>query len=175
VDAIVASTVKTKNIRFQETLLGLFASHPVPFSLVESPKFQRLFEIYNINLPIRNHHSLSTKLKERGFEIEQKIKELLSSDECISLHLQLDLWQSSSDRGHYICLIDSFVDSSCTFKEVLLSFSKSSLEHSGEQIANAIMAVLVEHNVASKVIAVTTDGAANNLSMMTYLQELLVE
>jgi hypothetical protein len=58
---------------------------------------------------------------------------------------------------------------------VLLSFSKFSLELSGEQIANAIMAVLVEYNVASKVIAVTTDGAANNLSMITYLQEPLEE
>jgi hypothetical protein len=104
-DAIVPSVVKTKNIRFQETLLDLFASCPVPFSLVESLKFQRLFEIYNINLPIKNCHSLSTKLKEPGFEIEQKVKELLSSDECISLHLQLDLWQSPSDRGHYINLI----------------------------------------------------------------------
>jgi hypothetical protein len=174
-EAIVASTVKTKNTRFQETLLDLFASHPVPFSLIESPKFQRLFEIYNINLPIKNRHSLSTKLKERGFEIEQKVKDLLNSDECISLHLQLDLWQSPSDRGHYISLIGSFVDSSYSFQEVLLSFSKFSLEHSGEQIANAIMAVLVEYNVASKILAVTTDSAANNIRMMTYLQELLEE
>jgi hypothetical protein len=77
---------QTKNARFQERLLDLFAPHPVPFSLFESPKFQGLFEIYNINLPIKNRHSLSAKLKEPGFEIEENVKQLLSSDECVPLH-----------------------------------------------------------------------------------------
>jgi hypothetical protein len=58
---------------------------------------------------------------------------------------------------------------------VLLSFSKFGHEHSGEQIANAVMAVLEEYNVAFRVIAFTTEGAANNLNMMTYLRELLEE
>jgi hypothetical protein len=69
-----------------------------------------------------------------------------------------------------------FIDPSYHFKELLVSFSKFSLEHGGGQISStAIVSVSVEYKVASKVIGVTTNDTANNLSRMFYLQEFLEE
>jgi hypothetical protein len=79
----------------------LFGDGSLPFSLIENIKFQKLSEINDIALPLKSRATISRKLRERDDEIERQMKALLSSQECLSLHLALDLWQSPSKR-HYL-------------------------------------------------------------------------
>jgi hypothetical protein len=112
---------------------------------------------------------------ERGAGIEERVKELLASDDFTAIYIQLDLWQSPSDGFHYISVIGSFVDKEFQYREVMLGFSRFLGEHTGINMAHALFAVLKDYKIHSKLAGVTTDGATNNSVMMKRLALLLEE
>jgi hypothetical protein len=156
---IQKSNVKSRKTRTEEALLDLFGDGSLPFSLIENMKFQKLFEINDIALPLKSRATLSRKLRDRGDEIEKRIKALLSSKECLSLHLALDLWQSPSKR-HSLSVIGSYVDEGFQKKEVLLAFSHFNEMHTGENLAHAVFSLLAEFGVTGKLTGITSDGAS---------------
>jgi hypothetical protein len=151
---IQKSNVKSKKTRTEEALIDLFGDGFLPFSLTENMKFLKPFEINDIALPLKSRATLSTKLRDGGDEIERRIKALLSSKKCLSLHLMLGLWQSPSKR-HFLSVIGSYVDEGFQKKEVLLTFSHFNEMHTGENLAHALYSLLAEFGVTGKLRGIT--------------------
>jgi hypothetical protein len=139
--------------------------------MIENKDFENNYLVNGISLPFKSRTTLSNKLRERGAVIEAEVKEILLSDQVVSIHLQTDLWQSPSKK-HFISLIGTFVDKSFAYREVLLSFCEFGSQHTGQNIARAIFAILEEYKITSKLTGITTDGASNNINMMAELDNL---
>jgi hypothetical protein len=142
----------------------------------ESKDFENTYLVNGISLPFKSRTTLSNKLRERDAIVEAEVKEVLLSDQVVSIHLQTDLWQSPSKK-HFISLIGTFVDKSFdksfAYREVLLYFCEFGSQHTGQNIARAIFAILEEYKITSKLTGITTDGAPNNINMMTELDNLI--
>jgi hypothetical protein len=162
----------SKTQRLSDAIVRLFKSHPLPFTLIESLHFQELFKILETNIPIANRVTLANRILDQGNEMQERIKELLASEEVLNIHLSTDLWHSPGDRSHYIAVIIGFVDRKFEFNEILLTFAKFNIQHTGANLANGLFSLIEEYQVLNKLTGVTTDGAANNLSMMNELERL---
>jgi hypothetical protein len=69
---IQKSNEKPKKAKTEEELLDLFGDGSLPFLLVENMKFQGLFDINGIALPLKSRTKLSRKLTERGDRLRDK-------------------------------------------------------------------------------------------------------
>ena len=62
-----------------------------------------------------------------------------------------------------------YIDASWELKNFLLDVIPMSVRHTGENMADAIMAVLCEFDLAEKILALTTDNASSMLSCYTFM------
>jgi hypothetical protein len=161
----------SRKAKFTKSLLTLFGNNPIPFKMIETKDFEKSYLVNGISLPFKSHTTLSNKLRERGAIAEAEFKEALLSDQVISIHLQTDLWQSPSKK-HFTSLIGTFIVESFAYSEVLLSFCEFGSQHTGQNIARAILAILEEYKITSKLTGITTDGVSNSINMMTELDNL---
>jgi hypothetical protein len=171
IDSLKKSNDDSRKAKFTKSLLTLFGNNPIPFKMIENKDFENTYLVNGISLPFKSRATLPNKLRERGAIVEAEVKEILLSDQVVSIHLQTDLWQSPSKK-HFISLIGTFVDKSFAYREVLLSFCEFCSQHTGQNIARAIFAILEEYKITSKLTGITTDGASNNINMMTELDNL---
>jgi hypothetical protein len=172
---LIRSMKISKKQSLSDAIVGLFKSHPLPFTLIESTHFQALFKIVDTNLPIANCLTLASRILDQGNEMQEKIKKLLSSDEVLDIHLSTDLWHSLGEGApnHYIAVIISFVDQRFEFNEILLTFSEFNVQHNAANLANSIFSLLGEYQILKELTDVTTDGAVNNFSRMHELERLM--
>jgi hypothetical protein len=112
----------SKTQRLSDAIVRLFKSHPHPFRLIESPHFRELFKILETNIPIANRITLANRILDQGNEMQERIKELLASEQVLNIHLSTDLWHSPGDGSYYIAVIISFVDRKFEFNEILHTF-----------------------------------------------------
>lgn len=66
-----------------------------------------------------------------------------------------------------------FIDKDWQYREVLLGFEPLSGTHSGENLSAILLDVLVQHQIQERVLAITTDNASNNYTLVTALQQSL--
>lgn len=66
-----------------------------------------------------------------------------------------------------------FLDQHWQYQEVLLGFEPLSGSHSGVNLSDVVLKLLRQHNITDRVLAVTTDNASNNNTLMSSIQESL--
>jgi hypothetical protein len=66
-----------------------------------------------------------------------------------------------------------FLDHDWEYRELLLGFEPLSGTHSGINLSEVLMKLLQQHEIADRVLAITTDNASNNNTLMTYVNEAI--
>lgn len=66
-----------------------------------------------------------------------------------------------------------FLDQDWEYREILLGFEPLSGSHSGVNLNDVVLKLLQQHKITDRVLAVTTDNASNNTTMMSSIQESL--
>jgi hypothetical protein len=66
-----------------------------------------------------------------------------------------------------------FIDEDWQYREVLLGFEPLSGTHSGENLSAVLLDVLLQHEIQDRVLAITTDNASNNQTLVNALQQAL--
>ena len=64
-----------------------------------------------------------------------------------------------------------FIDKHWRYREILLGFEPLEGTHSGANLSIVLMELLQKHNIVDRVLAVTTDNASNNNTLMESLHE----
>lgn len=62
-----------------------------------------------------------------------------------------------------------FVDANWDYHEILLGFMPVHGQHTGSNLADILLGVLQQQNIADRVIAITTDNASNNKTLVDSL------
>jgi hypothetical protein len=82
--------------------------------------------------------------------------------------LQSLLHLSLADRPSY------YINDDWKFNEILLGFEHLRGKHTGKSLAESIIAVLEDADIAAdRIFTVTSDNASNNIAMMQHLQDAI--
>jgi hypothetical protein len=107
------------------------------------------------------------KFKKQRVRIKDKIGLLRSL-----IHISFDLWTSPNSL-RIIVVMAHFLDKKLNNRSLLIGIRRVRGSHSGENIAEAIIPVLVEIKVISKLGYFTTDNAStNNVTIKLILKRL---
>lgn len=86
---------------------------------------------------------------------------------CQTIALSLDVWTS---KNHIpILVIGHWLTEEFEYREKVLEFKELRGPHSGENLAAAIQALLIELNLERKLLSITGDNASNNERMAVEL------
>jgi hypothetical protein len=88
------------------------------------------------------------------------------------LSLALDCW-TSPFRQAFMAITGYFLDEDWEYHEILLGFEHLHGSHSGANLSEVLLQLLQEHQITDRVLAVTTDNASNNVTLMASVHEAI--
>jgi hypothetical protein len=91
---------------------------------------------------------------------------------CKTIALSLDIW-TSKNQLPILCIIGHWLTDEFEYREKMLEFTELPGVHSGENLAAAVEALLMELCLEPKLMAITGDNATNNETMATELYQSL--
>lgn len=156
-------------------LIDWLATDLLPFTIVESPYFNKFINILNgrykppsrqtiKNLIIRKFNIKRNNLKYDIEKIPGKVA------------FTTDIWSSMTNQS-YLGVTLHYIDNNWNLKNLTLDVIHLEDHHTGRVIANKVFNLLDEFNLSSKVLAFTTDNASNmlkfgdDINCLVYLDE----
>lgn len=108
------------------------------------------------------------RLQDFVTESQQETLQRLPSNAKMSI--ALDCWTSPFKHA-FIAITGYFLDQDWEYREVLLGFEPISGTHSGVNLGDFVIQILQQHRIIHRVLAVTTDNASNNKTLITAVNE----
>jgi hypothetical protein len=96
-------------------------------------------------------------------DCQRELLQTLPKDSKLSL--ALDCW-TSPFRQAFMAITAYFVDDNWNYRELLLGFEPLSRKHSGVNLGAVLLELLQKHEIADRILTVTTDNASNNDTLM---------
>lgn len=90
--------------------------------------------------------------------------------EDAKLSVSLDCWTSPFQQA-FMAITGYFLDQNWEYREVLLGFEPLEGTHSGDNLASVLSAILKQHQIVDRIMAITTDNASNNDTMIIKMQK----
>lgn len=145
----------------------------LPFQFIEHPEFRDVITFARL-APTQPHIPSAKTIRSRLQEYVQKQQQsiLQKLPPNAKLSLALDCW-TSPFRQAFMAVTGYFLDQHWQYQEVLLGFEPLSGSHSGVNLSDVVLKLLRQHKIADRVLAVTTDNASNNNTLMSSIQESL--
>jgi hypothetical protein len=155
-----------------DQILRFIVACRLPFNTISHPQFQCLLKMVSSGAKIStpSRHQLKDRLIELGNDTKSQIAASFPAKGKISI--ALDCWTSQNQQS-FLAITGYFITDDFKYSEVLLSFSSLEGSHDGSNLASMVLSVLEEYNLSQRVLAVTTDNASNNGTMMTELTNYL--
>ena len=152
----------------EKNLLRWVISSKQPFTVIESPAFQQLLkDIPGVSLPFTSRHTLRERLL-GDFNLQRVMLKNELATTCQTIALSLDVW-TSKNHIPILGVIGHWLTEEFEYREKVLEFKELRGPHSGENLAAAIQALLIELNLERKLLSITGDNASNNERMAVEL------
>jgi hypothetical protein len=141
------------------------------FRSVEDLEWKRLCKMQNPLFPLPSATFLSTHIRNTMLnEVKAKLMCDLTLDSKVAI--SLDCW-SSTTRLSFMAIMVYYIDKDWKYREELIGFENLREVHDGHTLATVLNKVFDEYNLRARIIAVTTDNASNNSTMMVQVNEWL--
>lgn len=152
---------------FRERLCKLFVNCHLPLSVVESKEFRLLCQTLRPNVKLISRHTLLRDINSFYLEHKSILTSELNQNNS-KLSLTCDSW-TSKNQIPFFGVTAHFIDENFVLKSNLLAVSYLGGTHSGENLADFLFSILSDFHLENKFLAITTDNASNNDSMMTFI------
>ncbi|KGO69277.1 HAT dimerization [Penicillium italicum] len=144
---------------WEQMLLDLITTSNLPFLFVEHQKFRDLFSFARLAPEPPSFPSRKViRERLRGFVLQYQQETLQT--------FHLDAFMATT--GY-------FLDKEWEYREVLLGFEPLSGTHSGVNLGKIVLQILQKHQITDRVLAVTTDNASNNKTLITAINDSIHE
>jgi hypothetical protein len=98
--------------------------------------------------------------------VKERQQHLLSNlPSGAKLSIALDCW-TSPFRQAFMAVTGYFIDQDWNYREILLGFEPLYGTHSGVNLGAVLFELLQQHQIEDRVLAVTSDNASNNTTLM---------
>jgi hypothetical protein len=158
---------------FCELLLSMIVGLHLPFRAVNNIFFQQLvLRLSHMQYQLPAPTSIRTQLVTGIAQIERQLLSGLVDGSKVSL--SLDCW-TSPFRQAFLGVVANYIDSSWNLKHDLIGFEHLEGIHSGLELAKVLMSCLMRYTLEGRVIAITTDNASNNKTLLKETEEMVKE
>jgi hypothetical protein len=143
----------------------------LPFQIIEHPQLQRLLQLAQTAPSLLHFPSAKTiqrRLQSTVKEQQQNILQKLPPGAKLSV--ALDCWTSPFQQA-FMAVTGYFLDQDWNYREILLGFEPLHGTHSGVNLSSVLLGILQQHQIVDRVLAITTDNASNNNTLMSSIQE----
>jgi hypothetical protein len=138
---------------------------------VEHPAFQNFIQVSQSASLLPDFPSAKTiqrRLQSLSKDRQQHLLRTLPPDAKISI--ALDCWTSPFQQA-FMAVTSYFIDIDWNYQEILLGFEPLHGTHSGINLSAVLLGLLEQYKITNQVLAVTTDNASNNKTLLANLQE----
>lgn len=145
----------------------------LPFLFLEHQEFYDLISYARLaptTPTIPSRKVIRTRLRE--FVTENQTTALRSLLPDAKLSLALDCWTSPFQQA-FIAITAYFLDRNWDYREVLLAFEPLSGTHSGANLSEVVVRTLQQHQILDRVLAITTDNASNNTTLIAVVNDTI--
>ena len=159
-----------------QAIVSFFIRHDIPFRVVGSPEFHTICRILNPVSKgfIRTSHGSFRDLLRCSFTSQREIVQMKIQSAKSSVHLSLDIWTSPNRLLLLGVCAHFFSREEERLEKALLGLRVVS-SHSGKDQFEALLPLLREYEVITKIGAVVCDNASTNDALLrtmgTYLEE----
>lgn len=162
-----------KKTDVEEMLVRWVIQTRQPFTVVEHPAFRALIEATGATLPIKTADTLFNRIKEEFYSRRASVKEVLARSSQ-TLALSLDVW-TSENQIPIMGIIGYWISPEFDKRDELLEFAEINGPHSGENLADVVLKMLDELDIAPKLLIITGDNAVNNGTLCDSLHDQLLK
>ncbi|KAF5320031.1 hypothetical protein D9758_017720 [Tetrapyrgos nigripes] len=157
---------------FEELLVKWLVASNQPFSEVEQVEFIELLQYVHHSggkLHIPKQDVIRRRIIKLGESIIEEICDIFSKITG-KIALSIDAWTSSNQHA-FLAIVAHYINENGQLEELLIDFRELSGEHSGENMADAVLKTLELYGLVGKIIAIVMDNASNNDTMMKSLED----
>jgi hypothetical protein len=145
----------------------------LPFTTIEHPQFRKLLRLAQSAPSLPDFPSAKTIQRRLFSTVEARHQDILQSlPSGAKMSIALDCW-TSPFRQSFMAITGYFIDVHWEYREILLGFQPLSGSHTGVNLGNVLFELLQKYKIEDRVLAVTTDNASNNGTLMDNIQESL--
>ncbi|KAN0070984.1 Ribonuclease H-like domain containing protein [Elaphomyces granulatus] len=173
----------TNQQRLEKNVLRWVVTSKQPFTVVQEPDFKQIFlDISGVSPPFSTRYTLRLAIDDEFKKQRLRLKDDLSTT-CSTIALSLDAWTSSNSLpilaiiGHWLTTEFEYRQQLTTefeYWQQVIEFTELQGPHSGENLAAAVEACLLELDLVPKLLSITGDNAGNNETMVFDLHRRLL-
>ncbi|KAJ5742120.1 hypothetical protein N7533_011529 [Penicillium manginii] len=156
---------------WEQKILNLITVSHLPFLFVEHQEFHDLLSYARLapTLPsVPSRKVIRERLQDFVIEHQQETLQRLPSSARMSI--ALDCWTSPFQQA-FMAITGYFLDQEWEYREVLLGFEPISGSHTGVNLGRVVLQILEKHQIADRILAVTTDNASNNKTLIAAVND----
>ena len=149
----------------------LLAKSSLPFQFLARKDFAELIELAQLapSTPqLLNPVTARRRLQSMVKEGQERV--LLDLPPTAKLSIALDCWTSPFQQA-FMAITGYFIDKDWKYRETLLGFEPLHGAHSGVNLSTILMELLQKYDIVNRVLAITTDNASNNNTLIENIQE----
>jgi hypothetical protein len=107
--------------------------------------------------------------------VKEEHRKILSTlPPTAKVSIALDCWTSPFQQA-FMAITGYFIDRDWNYREILLGFEPVYGKHSGANLSTVLLELLQQHDIIDRVLAVTTDNASNNHTLVENIQDAIDE
>jgi len=157
---------------FDECLMEFIVKGMHSFSIVGEKEFLNLLKSINKDVKVMSRQTLQINCLKKFEECELIVIEKLKNVNS-KISITTDIWTSLANRSYAV--ITAHFNDNNNLNHILIDFSLLPSPHNGENIMKRLKETFEKYDITSKVIAVTSDNAKNNIRAMQLLQNWFKE
>ena len=151
---------RKENFEKSRCLIDWIVTSLQPFSVVEEEYFIKMLNQFDSHyrVPTRKYiqKHIITRFQNRRENLKYDLEKIKSG-----ITLTTDMWTSDNNHTTFLRVTCHYIDENWKLKHFLLDIIPFHESHSGTNMAQVLTNLLSELNLASKVLAITTDNAAS--------------
>ncbi|CAE6479261.1 unnamed protein product [Rhizoctonia solani] len=165
----ISDAVEDELDEFYKLLTSWIVTGNQPFTEVENRQFQAM--IFYLRPALEGHfvkaNAIRTRVVNHGAALRQKTQAYLNNLSGL-LAIACDAW-TSSNKIAFLAITASWITESWTLKETLLDFVELKGAHDGKNLADAVATAVTELGISEKILALVSDNASNNGTLIHHL------
>ncbi|CAB4446773.1 unnamed protein product [Rhizophagus irregularis] len=137
------------------------------FTVVEESTFANLIYTLQPDARLISADTVKRKIMDLYENNVNKVKESFKNIRG-KISFTIDIWTSPSSKS-FLSLTAHYIDNDWKLRNVLVDFIQIFGKHMGENIKNTFMTGISKLSLQNKIMGITTDNAANNLTFIDAL------